>query len=282
VPFSLDPASERLIPTHHQGRQRGQLRDSFRNQERLRSEAQRLRGTGVKVEEVLLQGSPSAALAGFAEEARAQLVVISSLGQIAPSRWFVGSVAGRVAQLAPLPTLVVRGDQAFRSWIEGERHLSVLVCFDFSEGSVAALRWAANLQEMGPCDITVASLASPPQETWLLGIGESRASLDDLPEVQRRFERELKERCDELVGKVPVRTFVAAAWGRTDSQLIQLARSEHADLMAVGMNRQHGADRFWFGSVSRGILHRACERVLCASVRMIGTAARLSVLRERT
>jgi len=61
--------------------------------ERLRTEAQRLRKTGTAVEEALLEGSPAIALTQYATETQARLIVVSSLGQIAPSRWFVGSVA---------------------------------------------------------------------------------------------------------------------------------------------------------------------------------------------
>jgi nucleotide-binding universal stress UspA family protein len=234
-----------------------------RRQAKLRTEAQRLRKTGARVEERLLEGSPASALTEFAAETQARLIVVSSLGQIAPSRWFVGSVAERVAQMAPVPTLVVRGEEAFRAWTRGERPLNILVGFDFSGGSEAALRWAASLQEIGPCKMTVVSLAWPPQQQWRLGIGDDRSFPDNPPAVQQVLERDLRRRCEELAGKARVQIRVAAAWGRPDPQLIELARVERADVMVVGTNQRHGLERFWLGSVSRGILHHAPMSVAC-------------------
>src|SRR5215475_9246977 len=61
-----------------------------KRKEQLRTEAQRLRKTGITVQESLLEGSPASALAEFASKTQAGLVVVSSLGQIAPSLWFIG------------------------------------------------------------------------------------------------------------------------------------------------------------------------------------------------
>jgi len=158
---------------------------------------------------------------------------------------------------------VVRGDRAFKGWTAGGRPLNILVAFDFSGGSDAALRWAAGWLEIGRCKITVASLAWPPQEQWRLGIGDHRSLLDNPPEIQKMLERDLRRRCDELLGKVHAQIRVAAAWGRPDPQLIELARAERADLMVVGTNQRHGLERFWLGSVSRGILHHAPMSVAC-------------------
>jgi len=74
---------------------------------RLKEESSRLRKTGATVEEHLFEGSPSTAVSDFAAKANARMIVVSSLGQIAPSRWLVGSVAERIAQTSPVPTLVV-------------------------------------------------------------------------------------------------------------------------------------------------------------------------------
>ena len=67
------------------------LHDQLRRKglERLKAEAQRLRKMGATVEHAMLEGSPAPALTEFATEANARLVVVSSLGHIAPSRWLV-------------------------------------------------------------------------------------------------------------------------------------------------------------------------------------------------
>jgi nucleotide-binding universal stress UspA family protein len=234
------------------------LRD--RRQARLKKEADRLRKAGGRVEEKLLQGSPSTALADFAAGSKARMIVVSSLGQIAPSRWLVGSVAERVAQTASVPTLVVRGAEAFKSWSK-VLPLNILVGYDFSASSDAALQWVAALRKIGPCRITVAFLSWPPQERGRLGMGTQASPVENPPEVQKLLERDLRKRCQAALGDAEVHIRVAVAWGRPEPQLIELAREGRADLIVVGAHQRHGLERFW--SVSREILHDAPMSVAC-------------------
>src|SRR6185436_16534963 len=88
---------------------------------RLHDEAERLRKLGATVKEELLHGSPYQALVEAGRRPGTRLVIVSSLGQIAPSRFLVGSVAERIAENSPVPTLVVRDDAPFRAWARGER-----------------------------------------------------------------------------------------------------------------------------------------------------------------
>lgn len=234
-----------------------------KGQESLRQEAVRLRRTGAKVAADLLAGSPIISLTDFAAKSKARLVVVSSLGQIAPSRWFVGSVAERVAQISAVPTLIVRGDGAFKEWARGDRALNILVGHDFSPSSDAALLWTAGLRKVGLCQITVAAVAWPPQEIGRYGLCESSSLLSHPPAVQKLLQRDLRQRCDKVLRNIKARVRVAAAWGRPDPQLIELARTEQADLLVVGTNQRHGLERFWLGSVSRGVLHHAPMSVVC-------------------
>ena len=82
------------------------LRDS--RQKKLDALADRARRRAAKVETHLLEGAPATKLTEFARKAAAQLLVVSANGQIAPTKWFVGSVTDQVAQAADIPTMVIR------------------------------------------------------------------------------------------------------------------------------------------------------------------------------
>ena len=157
------------------------LRDKLRR--KLVEEGNRLRKSGTDVTENLVLGRPDEILAASAKRSKADLIVVSSLGQVAPIRWLVGSVAERTAQKAAVPTLVVRDHHRLIKWATGERPLNVFVGYDFSESSDAALRWVASLKSIGPCNITVTYLSWPPSETWRLGIGGHTANGANPPEV---------------------------------------------------------------------------------------------------
>jgi len=246
-------------------------------QARLKKEAERLRRQGATVEEQFLQGSPAVNLVKAATDSGARLIVVSSLGQIAPSRWFVGSVAERTAQNASVPTLVVRNQKPLEAWARGQRTLNVVVAYDFSESGDAALRWTLFLKEIGPCRITVVYVAWPPEAGARYGAGYDQPHPYYPSEVEKLLKRDLQEKCEEVLGKTKLRFHVAAGLGRPDPQLIEIAGNEKADVIVVGTNQRRGLARL--GSVSRAVLHHAPLNVACIPIAAAAPADRGSVSR---
>ena len=195
------------------------LMDYLRKSRRtnLELEGGRLRKLGARVEEEFLLGSPALGLVEAATEAETGLIVVSSLGQIAPSRWLVGSVAERTAQSAPVPTLVVRQGKPLEQWARGERTLNVLVAYDFSESGEAALRSVRLLKEVGPCRLTVVYVAWPVEAGMRFGVGCDAAPPYFPAQVQSLLERDLQEKGEEILGKTKWRRHVAAGLGRPQS-----------------------------------------------------------------
>jgi nucleotide-binding universal stress UspA family protein len=228
-----------------------------RAQDKLHREAERLRKLGPTVREELCSGSPSERLVEAGQTSTTRLMIVSSLGRIAPSRFLVGSVAERTAEHSPIPTLIVRDSAPFEAWARGERPLRILAGYDFSPSSDAALDWIGELQRIGPCEVTVAYVAWPPREGGRLGLGETESRAELSPEIQKYLERDLKEKVILRLGEKNVGIRVAASWGRPDPHLIQLASETQADLIVVGTHQRQGLSRYWLGSVSRAILHHA-------------------------
>ena len=230
----------------------------------LEKEAERLRRQGATVEVQFLQGSPAVSLVKAANDSGARLIVVSSLGQIAPSRWFVGSVAERTAQNASVPTLVVRNQKPLHAWAHGQRTLNLVVGYDFSESGDAALRWTSFLSEIGPCRITVAYVAWPPEAGARFGAGFDQLHPYYPSEVEKLLKRDLKEKCEEVLGKAKLRFRLGPGLGRPDPQLIEIAADEKADIIVVGTNQRRGLARL--GSVSRAVLHHAPLNVACIPI----------------
>ncbi len=235
-----------------------------RKRERLHAEAERLRALGTVVREEFHTGSPHAALIEAAGRLNAGLIVVSSVGWISPSRVLIGSVAERIAETSPVPTLVVRSAAPFAAWARGEQPLKVLVGYDFSASADAALRWVGALNQIGPCEITVAHVNWPPGEIRRLGIGGPLSLTDNPDEVQRVLERDMQDRVAPLLGQQRAGLRVQPGWGRADSHLLELAHTTRADLLVTGTHQRHGISRLWLGSVSRGILHHAPMSVAVA------------------
>ncbi len=235
-------------------------------QEHLKAEAQRLHDASAALTAEVVEGIADEVLVRLAQDRAARLIVVSSLGQRAPARWLLGSVAERTAEFATVPTLVVRDAAAFQAWARGERPLKVFVGTDFSASSEAALRWVADLRKFGPCEVIAAYAAWTPEEASRLGAISEMGLVGSSPGVQSVLERDIKEKVTRLLGDESVRVLVQGGWGRPDVQLVGMATDSQADLIVVGTHQRHGFSRLGEGSVSRGILRYAPMSVVCVPV----------------
>ena len=250
--------------------------DAIRAERRrkLIAEGNRLRATGARVLENLVLGPPTNMLVSGAHRVDADLTIVSSRGEISPLRWIAGSVALRTARKAAVPTLVVRDSARLMAWAKGERPLNVFVGYDFSSTSDAVLRWVASLRNWGPCNVTVTYVSWPPHESWRLGMTERTTDGDTTPEVKALLERGIKEKCERLLGVSEAKVHVVSSWGRADVHLNELAKASDADLVVVGLNHRNATDRFWFGSVSRGVVRHSRTNIICVPGTYVAKNAR--------
>lgn len=230
--------------------------------ERLDQQVEPLRKVTRPLTAEVQRGAADEVILNQLDPTQARLVVLGSLGQRKPGRWFIGSVAERVAERSPIPTLVVRQEGPLLAWIRGERSLRVFCAFDYSDPSLAALQYLQDLRQIGPLDLTVAQVDWPPAEKHRLGIRGQQPLDANPPEVQRLLERDLRERLASLLGAVEVRLRVEPGWGRPDLRLVEMAENDHADLLLTGTHQRQGLQRLWHASTSRGILLHAPMNVL--------------------
>lgn len=244
----------------------GKVREQLCIYERaqLREELDRLRATEVRVIEIFRNGKPHEVLLESATEWHARLLILSSHGRGAAERWMLGSVAEKVAESAPVPTLIVRDSSPFTRWICCRKRLRVVIGADASERTEAALRWVAWLRQIGSCHVVVAHLQTTPAP-----VGPCDAATSSVPlEMRARSgsEQAMRQRVHELLGTKGVRVRIEKDWGSSDAHLIQVAREELADLLVVGTHQRHGLARIGHHSVSRGVLHYAPMNVACVPV----------------
>ncbi len=261
VPFilahSVDERGE--FPEH--------MRNRLMNDDRppLAEHAERLRGLGLIFEEKLLRGVPDDGVAEFAARQGAQFVVVgaSTKGSSWAARLLLGSASARIAGSSSVPTLVVRDAAPFVEWAGGSRTLKVFVGTDFSASSDAALRWVAELREIGPCEIIAGHVDWPADEADRLGITGPVGLCENPPEIQRMLERDVQEKVTRLLGGENVRVCVRGNAGRADAPLLEMAVEAQADLVVIGTHQWNGLSRLRHGSVSRGILRHASMSVAC-------------------
>lgn len=251
-------------------------------QELLAAAAQKLAGEfSIPVHPIVLEGSADEGLVSFARDAKARLLVVSSLGARKQDRWRLGSVAERVLQSSDTPVLVVREAASIEQWAESKRPLRILLGVDLGESARAALRWVEALRQIRPCDVRVVQVAWPMGEHSRFGL-TGPIELEGLrPELQALLDRDLRTWTGTLSGEGQISFSISACWGRFDEQLAQLAQEEKADLLVVGTHQRAWTARVWQGSISRGVVHRSSCNVACVPQPSSATADRTEIKRFR-
>jgi len=223
----------------------------------LRHEAARLRALGAAVTTELHRGHADEVLTARARETRAVLIVVGALGTRAPTQRFLGSIAERTAEMAPVPTLIVRQGAALEQWLRGKRALRVFLGFDFTVTAEAAADWVREIRTVGPCEVTVGHLNWPPEDERRFGVLDRPPASGNSPRLQELLTRQVGDRVQATFGEEQVEVRVEQHPGRADLALVAMAVEARSDLVVVGTHQRHGLARLWSGSVSRGVLSEA-------------------------
>jgi len=223
----------------------------------LNSEAERLRDLGTQVEEKSLFGTAFDELVATAAKSKARFIVVGAVGHGFARRLLVGSIAERTAETSPVPTLVVRPKSRLAAWIDGKHVLKVLVGYDFSGASDAALDWVNELGKIGKLETTVLYTNWPPDEARRLGYEGPLPLAVNPKEIQKNLEGDLKKRIAKFLPRQKVTAIVEPGWGTPEGYLFQMASRRNIDLIVVGTHQRRGLGRVLLGSVSRAVLHHA-------------------------
>jgi len=223
----------------------------------LNSEAERLRDLGTQVEEKSLFGTAFDELVATAAKSKARFIVVGAIGHGLARRLLVGSIAERTAETSPVPTLVVRPKSRLAAWIDGKHVLKVLVGYDFSAASDAALGWINELGKIGKLETNVLYTNWPPDEARRLGYEGPLPLAVNPKEIQKNLEGDLKKRIAKFLPKQKVTAIVEPGWGTPEGYLFQMASRRNVDLIIVGTHQRRGLGRVLLGSVSRAVLHHA-------------------------
>ena len=216
----------------------------------------------IQPELVVHQGTAPDCILSFAQEHKADLIVMGTHGRRGYDRLVMGSVTNRVMRRAPCPVLVickaphdsVAADMAEDKERGHVHHLRrILFCTDFSENSERAF------------DYAISATAEYDAELTLLHV------LEEVPSSAKTEEAiaTATEQLDKLIPSEERRTLkikTAVRIGKPYQQIIQLALDEQIDMVTMGVRGRGALDLAVFGSTTYRVLQLGPCPVLAVQV----------------
>jgi nucleotide-binding universal stress UspA family protein len=227
--------------------------------------AEKLSQAGRKCSSEVTVGIPRTAIAEFAKEWQANLVIVGSHGHGSLGRFVLGSVAQGILRTAPCSVEIVRPTA---SGAPASSHsLKIVLATDGSEFALAAAKSVAGRPWPAGTQIKILSVAEIPvvenqTTTFPLAAIYPASLLDELLESARNHAQEAVESAKRIFAK----TVLQLAEGRStppgDARLtiLEQANDWGGDLIVLGSHGRRGLDRLLMGSVSEAVaIHAKCS-----------------------
>ena len=199
------------------------------------------------------------AIVGRAQTLAADLIVMGTHGRTGIKRLFAGSVAERVLRSAPCPVIVVPPHDAVPPSTVSFKH--IVCAIDFSESSLAGLRWALSLAEEADARLWLLHTIEVPPEL-LASTVVTDQEIDELNASARAdpLGRLRSSVPQQAAGYCSIETVTAT--GEAAHAVLRFAAEHQADLIVMGAQGHGAIDRLIFGSKTRDVIGSATCPVL--------------------
>jgi nucleotide-binding universal stress UspA family protein len=206
------------------------------------------RRAGITAEVLTDKGDAARKIVAHAEQRQADLIVMGTHGLGGFERFMLGSVTEKVLRRATCPVMTVPPAAQTAARLP---YTNLLCPVDFSNSSLAALRFAFSLAREADAKLTILHVFEwPPDEGLLV---ERR-------EIRRVAESEARDRLEALVtGDVQewCKPATRVAYGKPYREILEVAASEASDLIVIGVRGRNPLDIALFGSTANHVVRRA-------------------------
>ena len=209
-----------------------------------------LHGPGVDVEVEETRDAADAILRR-AVTLGADLIVIGTHGRTGINRWFIGSVAERVLRRAASPVMVVPPHDKVPTSTVAFKH--ILCAIDFSDSSLAALRWALSLAEEADAHLWLLHAIEVPPELQISAV----VTEDEIEKLNASARADALSRLRSLIPEEAARFCsieTATTTGEAAHAILKFAVEHETDLVVMGAQGHGAVDRFIFGSKTRDVI----------------------------
>lgn len=211
---------------------------------------------GLETEVIVGEGNVAGCILDTAESLPADLLVIGTHGRGGFEHFALGSVAEKVLRKAKCPVLTIPPPAIDTSKLP---FTHVLCPVDFSDSSLAAVRFALSLAQESNARLTLLHVFE-----WPADEASARRVLET-SEYHQQWEADTRRRLAALIPE-DVSNWCAPesrlAFGKAYQQIVTLAKSEHVDLVVMGVTGRNALDLMLFGSTTNQVVRQATCPVL--------------------
>jgi nucleotide-binding universal stress UspA family protein len=225
-------------------------------EEELREWLEPAHHAGVKTDVLVGEGNTARKILEHARSRPVDLIVMGTHGLGGFERFMLGSVTEKVLRKATCPVMTVPPAVETAAKVPYTR----LLCpVDFSESSLAALRFAFSLAREADAQLTILHVFDWPPDDDLL------VERFDVPEFRRVVEEQARGRLQALVTddeRVWCKPSTKVAYGKPYREILDVAEKEQTDLIVIGVRGRNPLDLTLFGSTTNHVVRRASCPVL--------------------
>jgi len=214
----------------------------------------------VKVQGKVLPGKPADEILRFADETNVGLIAMTSRGSSVRGPWLLGNIAAKILRATGKPVLLVRAPASEAALQQKRLTKRILVPLDGSNLGEAAIPCAETLGSALKAELVLFQVVAPPR-VWAGGEGGSYVMPPD--------EEGLKASAMAYLGGVAkplkekgLNISNAVDLGSAADQIIDYAKANAIDLIAMSTHGRSGIGRWVFGSVTDKVLHAGDTAIL--------------------
>ena len=214
-------------------------------------------GKDLKLRRQTVIGSPRYAIVDFAETHEIDLICLGTHGRGGLSRMLLGSVAEKVVQHAPCPTLVVRRHE--REFVQDNRDepriRRILAPVDFSDASRVAADEATKLAAQFDAELHLLHVV----EDSSPGVSEIALAYPVFQSFVHELVKSSQKQLDELTANNsgPTGTVRKVVIGAAIHKINDYADEHQMDLIVMGTHGRTGPVHWLLGSVAERVVRSA-------------------------
>ena len=218
-------------------------------------------GPAAKLEIHVLKGDPASEILRYADEVGADIIVMAGRGSTGRGPWLLGTIATRVSVASTRPVLVVKNHIEKVALDQDKIFQKILVPLDGSTAGEAALPFTEELAKTMGSELILFHAVQPAASWMGAGVGGTYAAIE-VPEDVKRVASGYLENLSKRLRAKGLNVKVVLQDGPAAELIINYAKAEGVDVIAISTHGRTGISRWVFGSVTEKILRYGNPAVL--------------------